>query len=254
MHIKRIGGTCLIALLALVAHAVTADADRYCIVDLSGGQYSSYYPVSYTNEIPCGHWSDDYKAEKLVLRKIEPTEFMFDGTNEVAITKPYYIGVFELTARQFELITGFVASNAQGDTFPAADVLWSEVRGDPQVYNWPSRLDVDADSIAGRLQARTGLAFDLPTEVQWECACLAGSTNGYCDGISSEADLVNYARVAGNLLDKRGRGYSTAAVGSFKPNAWGLYDMHGNVFEWCLDDYKETAKDRARGVCEVVNL
>ena len=90
----------------------------------------------------------------------------------------------------------------------------------------------------GKLRAKTELELDLPTEAQWEYACRAGTTSKYNNGGNSEADLKTLGRYSGNRNDGRG-GYSeyTTKVGSYSSNVWGLYDMHGNVWEWCLDWY-----------------
>ena len=99
----------------------------------------------------------------------------------------------------------------------------------------------------GKIQARTGLNFDLPTEAQWEYACRAGMTSNYNNGGSNESDLAQLGR----YWDNGGSGYSqsctiangTAKVGAYQLNAWGLYDMHGNVWEWCLDWFGELSGD-----------
>ena len=90
------------------------------------------------------------------------------------------------------------------------------------------------------MRAKTGRKFDLPTEVQWEYACKAGvgTVATYNNGGSSESDLKLVGRYSGNTTDGKG-GYSEhTTVGSYLPNNWGIYDMHGNVNEWCLDWYK----------------
>ena len=88
----------------------------------------------------------------------------------------------------------------------------------------------------GKIRARTGLNLDLPTEAQWEYACRVGTTSKYNNGGSTTNDLKLVGRYRHNHSDNKG-GYSSyhTTVGSYQPNAWGLYDMHGNVWEWCLD-------------------
>lgn len=118
------------------------------------------------------------------------------------------------------------------------NVSYNEIRGKTQGDRWPEIDTVDLNSFMGRLRCRTGFdAFDLPTEAEWEYAARAGSKASLTNGqdIMSEGkddNLAEVARYAGN------RGLDThAEVGSYKPNRWGIYDVQGNVFEWCLDRY-----------------
>ena len=203
----------------------------YCVIDLSAGPNARKYPVSYLAAEPKGGWTDEYKTTKLVLRRIEPGKFMgiygkrdsYEVTDkhEVTLTKPFYCGVFEVTKKQWELVTGDThpSSSAEDGMRPVRYVSWNAIRGDSATYNWPSSVNVDPSTFMGKIRARTGLNFDLPTGAQWEYACRAGTTND-------------------DNIEKHGpdpkRGYPMV-VGSCRPNAWGLYDMHENVWEWCLD-------------------
>jgi len=139
---------------------------------------------------------------------------------------------------------------------------YNDVRGatnSSTVVNWPATgVSVLPTSFVGLLRAKTGLAdFDLPTEAQWECLCRAGTTTVFSDGDAS-ANVSGANANTNAWLDALGRykfdgGYladgvtkpaqncaptnGTAAVGSYQANAWGLYDTHGNVWEWCLNWY-----------------
>ena len=208
---------------------------KYCVVDLSGGPDAAAYPVTYLKTEPPGWtkgrgWSDEYKTSKLVLRRMERGQFLMgvaDDSDEsrnrcIAFDKPFYIGVLEVTQRQYELVTGKNPSQNKGAMRPVENVSWSDVRGWWKSYNWPSNSDVNAGTFLGRLRARTGLRFDLPSEAQWEYACRAGTTSGYNNGGNAESDLKELGRYADNQNDGRG-GYSSnhTIVGSYSPNTWG---------------------------------
>lgn len=219
----------------------------YCVIDVSGGTSASSYPISYLDSCPINGWGDEYKTTKILLRRIEPGQTTVGGypAKPVTLTKPFYIGVFEITQKQYQLVTGSNPSYYKGDMRPVERVLWNAIRGDSGTYNWPNVTTVDPSSFMGRLQSKTGLNFDLPTESQWEYACRAGTTSKYNNGGTSDNDLKQLGRFTGNQSDGRG-GYSPhTTVGSYSPNAWGLYDMHGNVFEWCLDWYGGLNSDPA---------
>lgn len=173
----------------------------YCVIDLSGGPSASSYPVSFVSDVsavPGGTFNtDEYKTTKLVLRRIEPGKFMMQGKYEVTLTKPYYIGIFEMTQKQHELVMGGKISKDLDDTCPAGYVSWK----------W-------CVSVVQLLRSRVKHDVSLPTEAQWEYACRAGTTSEKIEG--------------------KGGTWNTA-VGLHEPNAWGLYDMHGGVLDWCLD-------------------
>lgn len=204
----------------------------YYVIDLSGGPTASSYPVTTLTSAPSTIWSDEYKTTKLVLRKIEPGDI---PTRNARITRPFYIGVFEVTQAQWELVMSSNSNPSATDKRAKNDVSYNDIRGSGLGAGWPSSSEVDATSFLGKLREKTGIDFDLPTEAQWEYACRAGTTSAYNNGGDTEANLATLGRYWGNQNDGRG-GYSgVTVVGSYAPNAWGLYDMHGNVWEWCLD-------------------
>lgn len=164
--------------------------------------------------------------------------------HQVTLTEDFYIGVFEITQKQYSLIYGSNPSSYKGDTRPVEQVSYNTIRGTGSTAGagWPSYGNaVDSGSFLGKLRAKTGKTFDLPTEAQWEYACRAGTTTALNTGknlTSTDQDsaMAEAGRYYYNKNDGKG-GYSSShtKVGSYLPNAWGLYDMHGNVWEWCLD-------------------
>ena len=133
----------------------------------------------------------------------------FDETqHEVTLTKPFYMGKYEVTQEQWFEIMGVNPSRKKGRMFPVTDVSWN-----------------DCQDFIKKLNAKTNGGYRLPTEAEWEYACRAGTTTAYSCGDNLKKSDAN--------ID----GDSIKAVGSYRPNAFGLYDMHGNVFEWCNDCY-----------------
>lgn len=222
--------------------------EMYLVVDLSAGANASSYPVSYLGSVPSGGWTDAYKTTKLVMRRLPAGTFKMQNTSNVTLTKPFYIGVFEVTQKQYTLVMGSNPSSFKGDALPVELVSYNTIRGSSNGAKWPSSSAVDASSFMGKLRARTGLDFDLPTEAQWEYACRAGTTTTYYWGNSMNS---NYAWYGDNSSS------TTHKVGTKTPNAWGLYDMSGNVYELCLDwcgtlAYGTDPKGSSSGSCRVL--
>ena len=210
----------------------------YCVIDLSGGDNASSYPVTYLAAPPSGGLNvDTYKTTKLVLKRIEAGSYRMGGSVNVTLTKPFFIGIFEVTQKQYELVTGDNPSpnGTLGDTYPVERVSYNAIRGSSDGALWPSSSAVDSDSFMGRLRARTGLDFDLPTEAQWEYACRAGTTTTYNYGDEPNGNRMYYSSTGSNNYGSRRVGRTNWYGQTTFPNPWGLYEMHGNVWEWCLD-------------------
>ena len=137
----------------------------------------------------------------------------------VKITKPFYVGVTEVTQEQYTAVMGNNPSNFSGMTNPVDQVDWDH-----------------AVAFCKKLSEKTGKTVRLPTEAEWEYACRAGNTTKFGFG-GDDKELDDYAWHKGNS-DKKSH-----PVGQKKPNAWGLYDMHGNVSEWCSDWYQRSYQE-----------
>ena len=176
------------------------------------------------------------------LVRIPAGEFMMGseegGSDEkpvhrVRITEPFYMGVTEVTQEQYEAVMGENPSRFKGARNPVEQVSWNNAR-----------------EFCRKLSAKTDKTVRLPTEAQWEYACRAGSTTPFCFG-SDIGRLKDYGWFYLNSGDEvlpggtewdfekvLGEwGCQTRGVRQKKPNTWGLYDMHGNVWEWCRDWY-----------------
>ncbi len=151
----------------------------------------------------------------------EPKRDKDEGQHHVKLTKAFYMGKFEVTQLQYRVIMKNNNSKFGGDNLPVENVNWYE-----------------AGRFLKKLSDKTNLKFRLPTEAEWEYACRAGTTSPFNVGDTLDSDLANYNAkapyadgIVGPYLKR------TTDVGSYVPNAFGLYDMHGNVWEWCHDRY-----------------
>ena len=255
----------------------------YMAVDLSCANKVLYYVSEAA--VPGGVTNRMYKTEMLLMRRIHAADVEWrmgcipgdegvkrsaamlktEASRLVRLTKDYYIGIYELTQRQWTLLgsteTETIAnpSRYQDTSLYAGDPLVKPVEKFTYITlrgkstnawkGWPEcGHDVAEGSFLQKARLKTGILFDAPTDAQWEFACRAGTTTVLNNGkdIKSNYDAAGvgcpeYDEVAwhskNSFLTNEHGVYTnqTHEVGTKRPNDWGLYDMHGNIFEWCLD-------------------
>jgi formylglycine-generating enzyme required for sulfatase activity len=150
--------------------------------------------------------------------KGEPAHRNDETLHKVTLTKPFQLGMHEVTQEQYQKVMGTNPSKFKTVNHPVEQVTWDEA------IEFCARLsDLPAEKRAGRV-------YRLPTEAEWEYACRAGTTTAYSFG-NAQGQLSNYG------WWKVNSGGATHPVGLKKPNPWGLYDIHGNVYELCQDWY-----------------
>jgi formylglycine-generating enzyme required for sulfatase activity len=138
--------------------------------------------------------------------------------HQVTLTQPFELGVYEVTQEQYEAVMGTNPSRFKGSQNPVEQVSWDEA---VEFCQRLSELPADKSE---------GYTYRLPREAEWEYACRAGTTTEYSFG-DGDGLLRDYAWYEDNSTKM------TRSVGQKRPNQWGLYDMHGNVWEWCQDWY-----------------
>ena len=252
----------------------------YMVVDISAGAQPNtqkYYPA--VDFLPGGILGNsDYRESSLVMRKVPAAGVKWmmgsiaesgrnvakEVSHKAMIADNYYLGVFPVTQSQWALIQATrqfpscFQYEADKKWRPVENICYNEIRltdattSDNSAYYWPN--NPHGGSFLGRLRTKTGIAFDMPSEAQWEYACRAGNGEGrWGDGsdYTSSGTDANLTRLAcygrANIQSQVSEGNTTWSaadggtmpVGTHEPNAWGFYDMHGNIFEVCLDWWED---------------
>ena len=153
----------------------------------------------------------------------EKNRYLSESPQRPVAVPGFFMGKYEVTQAQYQAIMGTNPSSFKGDNLPVETVSWNE-----------------AVEFCKKLSQKTGREYRLPSEAEWEYACRAGTTTPFYFGDTITGDLANY-NATSIYASEPPRQYrqQTTSVGSFRPNAFGLYDMHGNVWEWCQDTWHD---------------
>ena len=218
---------------------VTVDQTGEIIIEISNKQ-AEFFKEDLSNgvilemvSIPGGKFmmgTEDEEIERLV-KKFDWEYFRREKPQHEVIVQPFFLGKYPITQAQYHKVMGENPSYFKGNNLPVENVFWN-----------------NAVEFCQRLSQKTGREYRLPTEAEWEYAARAGTKTPFHFGATITTDLANYD---GNYIyasEPKGKYRAeTTTVGTFTPNAFGLYNMHGNVWEWCQDnwhkDYQGAPKD-----------
>ncbi len=238
------------------ARALTNPPD-YFVLDLATGDKKWYASV---DALPDGGLANDvYKTTKLVMRRIpaggETFQMGYPSTDAgytadsmpvhaISFTDDFYMGIYEVTEKQYATIWPGQAraENDYPPKRPRTNTNFVNIRGNAKW--WPDdghEVQTSPDRLIKRVRAiGGGIMFDIPTEAQWEYACRAGTTTLWSSGISwngTQGVFVDGRGVCDQYMWADEWATELHDVGLLKPNDWGLYDMHGNAREICLDGW-----------------
>jgi len=200
---------------------------------------------------PCGPFADPSgtitNSLGIKLVPIQPGEFQMGSPEDcvianteeefqhlVRITRPYWMGMHQVTQSQYETVTGQNPSHYKGSNLPVEHLSWKE-----------AKAFCDLLSLCPE-EAQAGRRYRLPSEAEWEYACRAGTKTPFYTGDTLESDQARFSSIS------RSSPKPTTPVGTYPPNPWGLFDMHGNVWEWTndwfsADYYQESPVDDPKG-------
>lgn len=224
----------------VVVEGKTAAPNIYMVVDLKTGT------KTYLSAVPDGGWTDDHRKTLMVFRRVNK------GTNSAggSMTKDMWVGIFEVTLGQHKTLMGAYSMNEgwynnvpHDDTFPSVSTVWcNDSYGNKKVaattkggasLTSPEGIYAPCPKFFSSFASKSGLkGVRLPTWPEWQFACRAGTGTSYHNETSNASGLAKVGRYSGNVNDGKG-GFSGNAtrVGSYQPNSWGIYDMHGNIYE-----------------------
>jgi formylglycine-generating enzyme required for sulfatase activity len=174
--------------------------------------------------VPAGRFMMGMSDEDCALLRAQKLWTRFDECEQplhsVAISKPFLLSRFEITQKQWKDVMGKNPSAFKGEQLPVESVSWEDVQ-----------------QFIQKLNEKTQGHYRLPTEAEWEYCCRAGSTNLF--GLGKFYDTLTFKNMPCQAWYRADSDNQTHPVGEKHPNAWGFYDMHGNVWEWCQDWYAD---------------